>query len=104
MNQRISLVFAMSVLAACLCFAAPSQAATYYVRTDGGTSTQCTGTADAAYPGSGTAKACAFNHPFWVLSAAGSPNKMVGGDTLIIGPGQYMMGFGAPNTPSCSQY
>lgn len=104
MNQRISLVFAMSVLAACLCFAAPSQAATYYVRTDGGTSAQCTGTADAAYPGSGTAKACAFNHPFWVLSAAGSPNKMVGGDTLIIGPGQYMMGFGAPNTPSCSQY
>lgn len=85
-------------------FTAPSQAATYYVRTDGGTSTQCTGTTDAAYPGSGSAQACAFNHPFWVLSAAGSPNKMVGGDTLIIGPGQYMMGFGAPNTPSCSEY
>jgi hypothetical protein len=81
-----------------------AEAATYYVRTDGGSSAQCNGTADAPYPGSGTNLACAFNHPYWVLSVAGSPNKMVGGDTLIIGPGQYQMGLGAPNTPSCSQY
>ncbi len=94
----------MGATLVCLLFPAQAYSATYYVRTDGGTSTQCTGNTDAAYPGSGTAQACAFNHPFWVLSAAGSPNKMVGGDTLIIGPGQYQMGFGAPNTPSCSQY
>ncbi len=62
-----------------------AQAATYYVRTDGGTSAQCTGLADAAYPGTGTNVACAFNHPFWGISVAGAPMKMVGGDTMIIG-------------------
>lgn len=81
-----------------------AHSATYYVRTDGGTATECTGTTDAAYSGSGTNQACAFEHPFWALSVANAPNRMVGGDTLIIGPGEYMMGFGAPNTPSCSQY
>jgi len=80
------------------------QAATYYVRTDGGTTSQCTGLADAPYAGTGTNQACAFNHPFWGISVAGAPMKMVGGDTLIIGPGQYMMGFGAPNASVCSQY
>ena len=104
MKNLVSFLSLTGVIAVYLFFAAPVQAATYYVRTDGGTSTQCTGTTDAAYSGSGSGQSCAFNHPFWVLSAAGSPNKMVGGDTLIIGPGQYMMGFGAPNTPSCSQY
>ena len=79
-------------------------ATTYYVRTDGGSDTQCTGKTDAAYPGSGTSQACAFSHPFYVISPAGSPSRMVGGDTMILGPGQYMMGFGAPNSPSCSQY
>lgn len=34
--------------------------ATWYARTDGGTSTQCTGHADAPYPGSGTGQACAY--------------------------------------------
>lgn len=81
-----------------------AQAATYYVRTDGGTGTQCAGTTDAPYSGSGINQACAFEHPFWALSVANAPNRMVGGDTLIIGPGQYMIGFGAPNTPSCSEF
>ena len=80
-----------------------SYATTYYVRTDGGTTTQCTGTTDAPYPGSGTGQVCAFNHPFWVISTSGAPTKMSGGDTLIIGPGEYMMGFGAPNTAACSK-
>ncbi|MBP6342749.1 MAG: hypothetical protein KA403_02315, partial [Candidatus Omnitrophica bacterium] len=83
---------------------AAQAATTYYIRTDGGSDTQCTGKADAPYSGSGSNQACAYSHPFYVLSAAGSPNRMVGGDTMIIGPGQYMMGFGAPNSPSCSQY
>ncbi len=82
-----------------------AQAATYYVRTDGGTATQCTGLADAAYDGSGTGEACAFIHPFWAIAVPGNSTKMVGGDTLIIdgaSSAKYMMGYGAPNTTSCS--
>ncbi len=86
----------------CFVLIGPSYATTYYVRTDGGTVTQCTGTTDAPYPGSGTGQACAFNHPFWAISVSGAPTKMVGGDTVIISPGEYMMGYGAPNTGPCS--
>lgn len=75
------------------CFPHPSEAATYYVRTaDGGNSTQCTGTSNAAYPGSGTGQVCAFNHIFYALGwygdvsslSGGSAGAMAGGDTLII--------------------
>ena len=77
-----------------------SVAATYYIRTDGGTSDQCTGLSDAPYPGSGINKPCAWSHPFWALD--GNGNWMIkGGDTLIIHPGSYRMGFGAPNTEWC---
>lgn len=79
-----------------------AEAATYYVRTDGGSATQCTGTSDSPYPGSGSLQPCAFNHPFWAISPIGNnPTKMVGGDTLIIdgsNGAQYKMGLGAPNT------
>ncbi len=78
------------------------QAATYYVRTDGGTNTQCTGLVDAPYSGSGSAQACALNHPNWVLAPqGGNPSKLQGGDTLIIdgnNGAQYMIGLGSPNT------
>jgi hypothetical protein len=88
-------------------FAASSQAATtWYVRPDGGSSTQCTGKTDAAYSGQGTLQPCAFSHPFYVTgvveNAGGAPAKWVGGDTLIIGTGSYKMGYGAPNT-NCGQ-
>lgn len=72
---------------------------TYYVRTDGGTGTQCNGLADAPYPGSGDNQNCAWAHPFWALNEYGEW-KIRGGDTLIIGPGSYMIGYGAPNTSS----
>ena len=81
-----------------------SFAATYYVRLDGGSSTQCSGTFDAPYPGKGVAQECAFNHPFWALGPAGSMSKMVGGDTLIIdgaNNARYMLGVDAPNTGRC---
>ncbi len=82
-------------------------AATYYVRLDGGSATQCTGLVDAAYPGSGTNQPCAFNHPFWAISPIGNnPTKMVGGDTLIVdgsNGAQYKMGLGAPNTNDTSK-
>ncbi len=85
-------------------------ASTYYVRTDGGTPTQCTGTANAAYPGSGTGQACALNHPSWVLGAIGTSKLLAGGDTLIIDDtnrstgqqAQYAIGFGMPNTISAN--
>lgn len=75
--------------------------ATFYVRVDGGTATQCSGHVDAAYPGHGNAQACAWKHPFVALPPAGKP-RIAGGDTLIIGPGHYMMGFGAPGSGNCN--
>lgn len=83
------------------------QAATYYVRPDGGTASQCSGLADAKYSGSGLNQACSFSHPNWAIAPQGNnPSKMVGGDTLIISgdyPGQYMMGYGSPNTTDTSK-
>ena len=86
-------------------------ATTYYVRTDGGTSSQCTGLANAAYPGSGSGKACAFSHPFYALAPGAKASNytpttvLKPGDTLVIGSGSYMMGYGAPgaNTTMCYQ-
>jgi hypothetical protein len=76
------------------------QGTTYYVRTDGGSPTQCTGLVDAPYPGSGSAQACAWDHPFRALPPDGTP-RIAGGDTLIIGPGSYRMGYGAPGADNC---
>ena len=73
---------------------------TFYVRTDGGTSTQCTGRSDAPYPGSGTNRSCAWAHPFVALPPGDAP-RIDGGDTLRIGPGDYAMGVGAPGDDNC---
>jgi hypothetical protein len=73
---------------------------TFYVRTDGGSLEQCTGLEDAPYPGTGADQPCAWDHPFRALPPGGSP-RMTGGDTLIIGPGSYMLGIGAPGTEAC---
>jgi hypothetical protein len=69
--------------------------AIYYVRPDGGSAAQCTGLADAPYPGSGESQPCAWDHPFQALPPGGPP-RLAGGDTLIIGAGPYMLGYGAP--------
>jgi hypothetical protein len=79
---------------------ASASGTTYYIRADGGTATQCTGTTDAPYPGSGTNQPCAWSHPYWALNSSGKW-KIQGGDTIIIAPGSYKMGYGAPNTPWC---
>jgi hypothetical protein len=73
---------------------------TYYIRPDGGTSEQCSGLADTAYPGSGSAQACAWDHPFRALPPGG-PARIAGGSTLIIGNGSYMIGYGAPGSNNC---
>ena len=72
---------------------------TYYIRTDGGTPTQCTGLVDAAYPGSGTAQDCAWEHPFWMLSTP-TTWRIASGDTVIISNESYQLGYGAPATGS----
>ena len=77
-----------------------SDATTYYIRTDGGTATQCTGLENTPYPGYGTNQPCAWSHPFWALNDSGGW-KIQGGDTLVIGSGSYRMGIGAPNTGWC---
>lgn len=79
MKKMLSGVF---LTASLLLASAGAEAATRYVRTDGGTSTQCNGTTDAAYDGSGSGENCA-----WTLSAGLS--AMNGGDTLIIKNGNY---------------
>ena len=74
----------------------------YYVRPDGGSEENCTGLADVPYPGSGSSQACAWDHPFRALPPGGTP-RIAGGDTLIIGTGSYMMGYGAPGSQACDR-
>ena len=73
---------------------------TYYVRIDGGDAAQCTGLANAPYPGSGANQPCAWDHPFRALPPLGTA-RVSGGDTLIIAAGAYRMGYGAPGTNAC---
>lgn len=88
-------------LALLLALASPTVfAETYFIRADGGSADQCTGLSDSPYPGSGTGQDCAWNHPFVALPPAQSP-RIQGGDTLLIGEGDYRMGYGAPETGSC---
>lgn len=54
----------------------------WYVRSDGGTTTQCAGHTDAAYPGSGSAQACAYLNPQDAYNAANF------GDTIKLKAGQ----------------
>jgi hypothetical protein len=87
------------ILAASL-LASEAFGGTYYVRTDGGSDQQCTGTVDAAYSGSGNGQPCAWDHPFRALPPQAAP-RIAGGDTLVIGRGSYMMGIGAPGADLC---
>ncbi len=91
----------MRGLIAFLVLATACTAETYYVRAGGGTATQCNGTANTPYPGSGENRDCAWAHPFWALNSSGAW-RIRGGDTLVIESGSYRMGFGAPNTGWCS--
>lgn len=59
-----------------------SHATTWYIRHDGGTNTQCSGTTNAPYPGSGRGMACAYNHPFQLLNWNGQWQGIVSNDTI----------------------
>ncbi len=101
MKKRVVIIAGMMAMMFCLPITAITE--TYYVRPDGGTCLECNGLADAAYPGSGENRDCAWSHPFWALEAGDPPTwRIAGGDTLVIGSGRYMMGHGAPNTDWCS--
>jgi len=76
---------------------AAQTATTYYVRADGGTGKQCTGTADAPYPGRGNNVPCAWSGPSWALKTP-LEWKIRGGDRLLIGTGSYRMGLGGKKT------
>jgi len=100
------LLFGLSLLLPLLALGT-ANAATYYVRTDGGTAAQCNGLSDAPYTGS---QNCAWHHPFDALPPQGDGANPViplhGGDTLIIGSGSYEMGLNAPGAksfPACNQ-
>jgi hypothetical protein len=89
---------------ALICFGnglSSAQAVSYHIRVDGGDAGQCLGTRDAPYPGTGSGQDCAWAHPFWALDAAGNW-RMQGGDELVIHPGSYALGYGAPNTGWCT--
>jgi hypothetical protein len=84
----------LSLAIAVACAASSAHAVTYYVRADGGTTTQCTGRSDAAYDGAGSAEACAWNHPSLGLGG------MAGSDTLIIKNGSYSVSSAMAVPPS----
>jgi hypothetical protein len=92
-------------LAALLLPAAPAAASggdTYYVRIDGGDARRCDGRSDAPAAAAGKSRRCAWQHPFVASPPADTP-RIRGGDTLLIRPGDYRMGFGAPGTGGCSR-
>lgn len=72
--------------------------ATIYVRPDGGDASQCSGLVDAPY--TGASQDCAWNHPFQALPPH-EEARILGGDTLIIKAGSYMIGYGAPGAENC---
>jgi hypothetical protein len=73
---------------------------TWFVREDGGDRKQCTGKADAAYQGKGTAQPCAFRHPYYLFTNDKYNDKswlVRGGDIVVIRGGPYRMGYKGPN-------
>lgn len=104
MKKLILLVVAILLLLASNVFAT-----TRYVRTDGGTDAQCTGTTNAAYPGSGTGQACGYSHPYYASgwykyissSSGGQAGHLSAADTLVINSGSYKMGYDSVQTFGC---
>jgi len=102
----IRVAVALTVLVGALTLSAPAHATTYYVRPDGGTASQCNGTADAAYPGHGRHRGCAWKSPTVALPMGDGqygqkipPALIKGGDTLVIASGSYMVGYSETPIP-----
>ena len=73
---------------------------TYYVRTDGGSARECDGLHDKPLAGA-QQRACAWSGPMLALPPEGEA-RIQGGDRLVIRPGAYMIGLGAPGSENCS--
>lgn len=94
--KNISLIILLTILQI------PVEAATLYIRTDGGNTGTCDGTLNVPAAGSSGGH-CAWKHPFDALPPGGTA-RISGGDTLIIGDGSYRMGYtaGVYSTGACS--
>ena len=102
-----SLLFALLLL-----LPLPALATNWYVRADGGTrysatnrSGQCTGTSDAAYPGSGVNKPCALSDPRYLYSDGGNKAyiwAISGGDTVLLRGGPWRIGQN--NATNCGPF
>jgi len=68
---------------------------TWYVLATGGTRTQCTGTTNAAYPGSGTGQACAFNDFRWLYDNQTYQNWQANGSSWVIASGDTVIATSA---------
>jgi hypothetical protein len=100
--MKTFLTHGRNLLLTLLLFPSLSYAATYHVRTDGGTPTQCNGLFNTPFSASITNKACAWKHPYYALGYLnGDAARMIGGDTLIIHKGSFKMGYDS-SFPSCS--
>jgi hypothetical protein len=107
LNLRRLTVTAALLLLHCL----PVSATTWFIRADGGTrysakalTGQCNGRFDAAYPGKGTNKNCAFNdlRYMWDDQSYNSGSwVMVGGDTVIIQGCAAARTQQEPDAPAC---
>ncbi len=103
LTSSFSFLLALSAGSLGLAYAPSASAATYYVRTDGGTAAQCNGTANTAYS-AGVAPACAWSSPNYALplgKETTTAQRLKGGDTLNIGPGTYNVGAGTPTSEGC---
>jgi hypothetical protein len=76
---------------------------TWYIRSDGGNLSQCTGQTDAAYVAGMATKNCALND-YRLLAFSGTYTatmpvwRVQGGDTIRIHAGQYRLGYNGPNS------
>jgi len=72
---------------ACLLFAGNASATTHYVRTDGGTPTQCNGLSDKSYTSvvSDVTHDCALKHLFYVISPRDTFNVQTSVNTKLKG-------------------
>lgn len=94
------LVLSMLVAGLVLATACEASARTYYVRGDGGTAAKCNGASNAS---ASAAPNCAWSSLMEALpptaSNAVNPARIKGGDTVIVEPGSYVIGW----TPTASK-
>lgn len=83
-----------------------ANATTYFVRNAGGTTTQCTGTTNVNYSGSGTGQACAYSNLQDAIDAAtfGDIIKLHAGQTFSTSTGFNLTNKGTPPTNTDADY